>query len=780
MKKFGLYILSRPTTVILLVVLLAMAAIYPASKIRADFNLEGFYPEEDPVIYNYELLEKEFGRDDNTILIGFSDRNLISKPVLTDLKVITDSLQSVPYLRSVRSLWNATEIKNRNGNLTFNEYLKKNRLHADSLESLRNSLRDDPFLTGIFISEDLRSTAIYLEIRENENTYSNRNEIITAVNDIMDSFSADYEFHISGIPYYRNQYVNMLNEEIVVYIAISSVLIISLLWYLYRSLWGVLFPMIIVWITLLLTIATMYLTGGYLEIMSSTIAPILLCVGVADSIHMISKYDDGRDHNLTKRGSILEMLKTLGSATFLTSLTTAIGFATLISSSVVPMKSFGLYTAAGVLIAYLITIFFLPAALSKSKSDRVSSVKGNSLYKKLGWLLTKISVLNRRYYKIIVIGSLVLTTAVGIGIYNLEVNGRIFDDIDEDTEIMQDSRFFSENLTPQFPMEFIFNSGEADGVLKSGLIKDLREFENFLLQIPEIQKVNGFHTLISQVHQTIQPGSDEMVPGNDDAVAQYSLLLDINGGDELYRFVNFDYSTQRVTALVEDAGSKRINEIRDEVDNWLRGKFPDQEITITGTTILSADLTEKIVYSLAWSILLAIGAISIIMAMLFKNFRLVIISLVPNLLPLIIIGGVMGYMGIAIKPSTAVIFTISLGIAIDDSIHYLARFRIEYFQRKAMWPSLAATTIKTGRAIIITSMILVAGFGTLISSTFTSTAMMGLLVCITIGSALIADLLLLPSLFYWINPKLKIEENGKQDLQSVQRESSKVAAGHLS
>jgi len=763
-----------------MIVLLAIAAIYPASQIRTDFNLEGFYPKEDPVINNYEILENEFGRDDNTILIGFSDQDLISKRVLKDLKAVTDSLRSIPYLKAVRSVWNATEIRNRNGNLNFEEYLKESRLHPDSLQSLRNSLIDNPFLTGIFISEDVTSTAVYLEIRESENTYSNRNEIITAVDEILDSFRADYEFHISGIPYFRNQYVNMLNEEIVVYIAISSLLIISLLWYLYRSLWGVLFPMIIVWITLLLTIASMYLTGGYLEIMSSTIAPILLCVGVADSIHMISKYDDGREHNMPKRRSILEMLKTLGSATFLTSLTTAIGFATLISSSVIPMKRFGIYTAAGVLIAYLITIFFLPAALSKSGMVKVFSVKGSSLYKNLHRYLTKISILNRRYYKRIVTGGLVLTAAVGIGILNLDVNGRIYDDIDEDTRIMQDNRFFSNNLSPQFPMEFIFDSGQPDGILRYTLLEKIRDFENFLLQFPEIQKINGFHTLISRVHQALQPESNQIVPDNDNAVAQYSLLLEVNGGNELCRFVNFDYSTLRVSALVEDAGSKRINQIRDEVDSWLSGKFPDQNVTITGTTILSADLTEKIVYSLAWSILLAIGAISIIMALLFKNFRLVIISLVPNLLPLVIIGGVMGYMGIAIKPSTAVIFTISLGIAIDDSIHYLARFRVEYLHRRAMWPSLATTTVKTGRAIIITSMILIAGFGTLISSTFTSTAMMGLLICITIVAALIADLLLLPSLFYWINPKLKIGGNGRQDLPPVQRESSTVAAEHLS
>ncbi|MGF1669183.1 MAG: RND family transporter [Balneolaceae bacterium] len=779
MEKFGLYILSRPGTMISLVVLVALAAVYPAMQIRTDFNLEGFYPKNDLVIKDYQILEEEFGRDDNTILIGVSDPNLISVPVLLNLRSITDSLQTIPHINSVRSLWSATEIRSSGADLTFDEYLTESRLNADSLKQIRERLADDPFLRGVFISDDFKSTSIVIEIKENENTYPNRNVIISEINRILNQFNTGNEFHISGIPYFRNQYVNMLNEEIVVYIAISSFLIISLLLYLYRSLWGVLFPMIIVWITLLLTIAVMYLTGGHLEIMSSTIAPILLCVGVADAIHMISKYDDNREHGIPKRRSIIEMLKTLGSATFLTSLTTAIGFATLISSSVVPMQRFGIYTAAGVLIAYLITIIFLPAALSKSKKKKVFNENGSALYKKLYDVLLKVSALNRKYYKRIVTGTLLLTAGFGFGIFYLNVDGQIFDDIDEETEIMRDSRFFSENLSPQFPMEFIINSGYADGVLNASLLNRLSDFEHFLVEFPEIHKVIGFHTLISQVHQTMRPDLDEYLPADDDAIAQYSLLLEINGGDEINRFVNFDFSTLRVTAFVEDAGSGRINEIRDDINLWLNDKFPDETFTITGTTILSADLTEKIVYSLAWSIILAIIAISFIMALLFRNFRLVIISLIPNLLPLVVIGGVMGYMGIAIKPSTAVIFTISLGIAIDDSIHYLARFRIEYLRRKTMFPALSVTTVKTGRAIIITSLILIAGFGSLISSSFTSTAMMGLLVCITIGAALIADLLLLPSLFYWLKPNLKIGKNGKQDLQPVRNESPKSVLEHL-
>jgi len=760
------------------ILLVALAAVYPALQIRTDFNLEGFYPKEDEVIRNYEILEQEFGRDDNTILIGFSSDSLLSGKVLTDLKQITDSLKQVPFIEDVSSLWSAVNIRSANGTLRFDSLLTTGSLSPDSLARVRQQIENNPFASGFLVSEDFEETAILLKILEGQNSYENRNRIIASVNSILDNYRQYYIFHISGIPYYRNQYVNLLNDEIVVYIGLSSIFIIALLWFLYRSIWGLLFPMIIVWATLLLTIASMYLTGGYLEIMSSTIAPILLCVGVADAIHMISKYDDGIEHGQANKKSIISMMKMLGSATFLTSITTAIGFATLASSNIIPMKRFGIYTAAGVLIAYLITIFFLPAVLSYFNTGKVFSQKSSFIYDYFRKILTRVTVLNRRYNKQIVFGTLALTFLIGLGISKLEVNGRIFDDIEEDTQIMQDSRFFSENLTPQFPMEFIIGAGRSDGVLSAGLVNKLEEFEHFLLSFPEIHKVTGFHTLVREVHQTLQPGSGTDLPEDDNAVAQYALLLEVNSAGELERFANFDYSTARVTAFTEDAGSGRINEIRGEIESWINQHIDDYSVTVTGTTILSADLTEKIVYSLAWSILLAIAAISVIMAMLFKNFRLVIISLIPNLLPLVIIGGIMGFMGIAIKPSTAVIFTISLGIAVDDSIHYLARFRLEYLKGKPMHLALRETTVKTGRAIIITSMILIAGFGTLISSSFTSTTMMGLLVCTTIGAALIADLLLLPSLFYLINPKLSIRENGKKDLTEDQHEPREVLSGH--
>jgi len=762
LKRLGDFIIAYPKFVLFGIMAVAFMAVYPALNIRTDFNLEGFYPEDDIVIEDYQLLEEEFGRDDNAILIGFYSDSLFTKPVLEDLKALTEALEEIDFIEEVFSIWSAQEIRSEENSLTFQNYLDSDKLFDNSnIERVKESITGDPLISGFLVNSEGTATSIVLQIDQEFNTYSNRNAIIDSVDEILSGYSHNYEFHISGIPYFRNQYVNLLNGEIVMYIAISSLLIIMLLWYLYRTIWGVLFPMIIVWTTLLFTIALIQLSGGYLEIMSSTIAPILLCVGVADAVHMISKYDDSRESGSSKNKSILEMLMTLGNATLLTSITTAIGFATLLTSTVMPMQRFGAYTAVGVLIAYLITILFLPAALSRTGKKRVFNEKSGSLYPFLNHWLNRIAAINRLHYRKVLMLGLLITIGFSIGMKNVEVNGKIFDDVGENSKLMQDSKFFTENISPQFPMEFIIDTADPDGALSADLLERVNEFEKILTSYPEIHRVTGLHSLLKMVNNVM---SDDglTLPEQDNAIAQYVLLLEINEADELYRLVDFDYQKLRVTAFTEDAGSKRINEIRDEISPLMAELFPNERLTITGTTILSADLTEKIVYSLAWSILLAITAITLIMALLFRSIRLAFIALVPNLLPLIVVAGVMGFMGVDIKPSTAVIFTIALGIAVDDSIHYLARFRIEYFRRKAMLPALTATTVKTGRAIIVTSLILIAGFGTLITSAFTSTAMMGILVCATIFSALIADLFILPALFYWLKPELNISDTGEK------------------
>lgn len=755
MQKFAEFLIRHPRLFIGLFIVITFLAVYPASQIRTDFNLENFYPKDDTTVQYYRSLEEDFGRDDNIMMVGFKSDSLLTKSVLGDLKSISDSISTIKNVTDVRSLWSATDIINRDQTLTFEDYLHPDSLR-NNLQATGRKMAEDPLISGLLINEEQNTTAVYLNIDEENNSFSTRRQITADLNSILASYP-QYEFHITGIPYFRNQYVSILNTEVIFYIAFSSALIIAFLWYLYRSKWGILLPMIIVWLTVLFTVAAVTLTGGYLEIMSSTIAPILLCVGVADSIHMISKYDDAVQSGKNRRQSIIEMMKTLGSATFLTSITTAIGFGTLLTSNVIPMRRFGLYTAVGVMLAYLITITLLPSILKLTGSGKVFQDNGGKLYPKLGEWLLKLSNFNRRNVGKILSGTLLLLIITGIGIAQLRVNGRVFDDVSRDSELIKDSQFFSENLSPIFPLELIIDTEKPEGIYDPDLLQRVKKLEQHLLSYPEIQRTNSIVTLLTRIHQVMAPDEYQQspIPDNSNLIAQYMLLLEINGVDELGSLTDFDYQKIRLSSQTMDAGSERINEIRASVKNYLDKNFSEEEVVLTGSTILSADLVGKMVWSLASSIGLAFICISIVMAILFKDIKMVLIALIPNILPLVLIAGIMGYFGVDIKPSTAVIFTIAFGIAVDDTIHYLARFRVELMRGSSLREALVLTTQKTGRAMIITSLILLAGFGSLITSQFTSTTLMGLLVAGTIFIALFADLILLPALFYWIDPDLK-------------------------
>ncbi len=738
---------------------LMVVSIYPASQVRTDFNLEGFFPKESPTIQDYQLLSQEFGRDDNLIAVAFEKNNVLDKQVLQDIKELTESIESIENVTDVFSIWNANEFRNEDGQLISEPYVSEAELSTLEQHELLKKLTTNPFTSNILINQDGTVTSIIIELDDTLNSYPVRSQVINDLHDILRLYSAEYDFRIAGIPFFRNQYVDMLNEEIIMYISISSVFIMLLLWGLFRNVRGILIPIGIVWLTILLTVAFMVITGGYFEIMSSTIAPILLCVGVADSIHLLAKYQDARLNGLAQGPALRETLIILGGATFLTSITTAIGFGTLFTADVVPMQRFGLYTAAGVFIAFIVTIFVLPTILPWFKESNNNNDAQNFVHQVLGAWLKRAFLWTNLHYKKIVLISASITAIFIFGALQLRVNGKIFDDVGEDTQVMQDSNFFNERLVPQFPLEFVIETNEPGLALSADLLREIEAFEAYLNTFPEIYKTVSLTTLLKEVHATMSPESAAIdpLPDNDQLIAQYMLLLEITDPDAASRLVDFDYTKIRLASNIEDAGSYRVNEMRSEINDWLHKRFPDETIYVSGTSVLVSDLTGNIVSSLQNSIILAFILIGLIMGWLFKDWKLTFISLVPNLVPLIITAGVMGYLGVDIKPSTAVIFTIAFGIAVDDSIHFLARLRVEIGRTANLREALAITTEKTGRAIILTSLILVTGFGTLATSAFTSTMLMGTLTCLTIVTALFADLFLLPSLLLWFRDGFKTQ-----------------------
>jgi uncharacterized protein len=776
MDSLSQFLTKYPRSVLIAIVILMMASIWPTSQIRTDFSLEGFFPKEAQTIVEYQRFINDYGRDDNIIAILMEHEDVFDPLLLAQIEAAVPKIEAIYGVDATISILSAESLESDEGNLITRPWVEDKRLLYSHRDSLLQSWSDDPFLSNLVINRDGTVMGLYVKLEPDMVTYTDRQRILKELEPHIAPLYDVANVYITGIPYFRNMYVNRLNEQIIFYVSISSFLIIFLLWFLYRNWRDVLIPIGIVWVTILFTVAILQLTGGFFEIMSSTIAPILLCVGIADSIHVMSKYNDELIHGTDPNTSIRRAMVTMGTATLLTSVTTAIGFATLATSNVLPMRNFGLYTAAGVIIAFLVTIIALPAVLKLSGEKGRVNINKERIHNRIGSFLFRIDDFVFANHKAVVIVGAALTVVIGMGISQLRVNSYIFDDVGRDSDLLEAAQFASERLTPQFPLEIIVSTGVEGGIYDPNFLQRVDSMHHYLTQFPEFRKVISFASLMDQTHSLVDPiAADTLrLPDTSDRIAQYQLLLELTGTETATSYTDFDYSEVRISVLTEDMGSYRMNSLRDTLDVALARFFPSEKVMMTGSNILVSDLTHNIVNSLTWSILLAIGFIGLLMWALFRRMSLILISMIPNLLPLLVTAGIMGYFQIWIKPSTAVIFTIAFGIAVDDTIHYLARLRLEAAKGTDFRAIVRLTTEKTGRAMILTSVILLTGFGTLGFSDFDSTRLMGSLVSLTIFTALLADLVYLPALIYWIKPELKISSAISAGQDGLERESTPV------
>ncbi len=776
MDSLAQFLTKFPKTVLVAIVVLMVASVWPSSKIRTDFSLEGFFPKEAQTIVEYQRFINDYGRDDNVIAVLLQRENVLDPSLLSAVEEVIPKIEDIYGIETTISVLSAERLESDEGNLITRPWIPDTNLLITHRDSLLESWSQDPFLSDLIVNRDGTVMGLYIQLEPDMVTYTDRQRILKELEPIIEPLNEVAKVYITGIPYFRNMYVNRLNEQIVFYVSISSMLIVFLLWYLYRNWRDVLIPIGIVWVTILFTVAILQLTGGFFEIMSSTIAPILLCVGIADSIHVMSKYNDELIQGTDPNTAIRRSLVTMGTATLLTSVTTAIGFATLATSNVLPMRNFGLYTAVGVMIAFAVTVIALPAVLKLSGEKGKVNPNKERIHKRLGQMLFRLDDIVYANHRGIVLTGLLLTLVVGYGISQIRVNSYIFDDVGKDSDLLEAARFASDELTPQFPLEIIVSTDTEGGIYSPELLARVDSMHQFLEMVPEFRKVISFASLMQLTHSLVDPQmADSMrLPDSSDRIAQYQLLLELTGAESATSFTDFDYSEVRLSVLTEDMGSYRMNTLRDTLDIAIAKYFPGEKVMMTGSNILVSDLTHNIVNSLTWSILLAIVFIGLLMWALFRRVSLIFISMIPNLLPLLVTAGIMGYFQIWIKPSTAVIFTIAFGIAVDDTIHYLARLRLEASKGLDFRSTVRLTTEKTGRAMILTSIILLTGFGTLGFSDFDSTRLMGNLVSLTIFTAVVADLVFLPALIYWVKPEIGIIKSDFSVQGELERESTPV------
>jgi predicted RND superfamily exporter protein len=480
---------------------------------------------------------------------------------------------------------------------------------------------------------------------------------------------------------------------------------------------------------------------------------LMIIVGTSDVIHIMSKYIDELRAGRDKESAIKIAIKEIGLATLLTSLTTAVGFATLLTSRIDPIRNFGINAAIGVMVAYITVIFFTTSLLSFLSVDQIVKLGRQQAF----WdrLLESGYQFTRRRPGAIKIGAAVVAVLCALGISMITTNYRIESTLPRDRKITEDFLFFERELSGFRPFELAVTAKDSNRITDFAVMQQIGAIEDYVKQFPFVQStasISAVYRSINQMYNNNRPDAYEL-PDDPATYQRYQRMADRIPALNLNVLMSEDRTKARVTSRMDDMGADSIKVFLNRTDNWINQNIDTSLISIrsTGTGLIIDKNAEYIRRNLLQGLGLAIVIVCGLMALLFRSWRMLIVSLVPNILPLLLAGAMLGYLGIELEAGVSIVFAIIFGIAVDDTIHFLAKYRLLRGRNVPVQEAIHKTYREAGKAIVLTSVVLFFGFLVMLFSISPPSVTIGLLISLTLASAVVSDLLLIPLLLKWLD-----------------------------
>tara|TARA_B100000809_G_scaffold266259_1_gene328101 strand:- start:233 stop:2479 length:2247 start_codon:yes stop_codon:yes gene_type:complete len=747
--------LSKRISIIIISALFLLTGIagFMSSKLEFDYDFEHFFPQDDPDLDYFLEYRNTFENDNDFTLISIGNKQgIFDTTFLQKAHQFTKELEELKHVERVIS---ATTIKTPILN-SFG-FIEVPLLHINNLEKLKqDSIRisaSDEFTKTLF-SSDFKSICIVVH----------NSQIISkeASDELLDNLELtlnNYNFkevHYAGKIRGQKTYLTKMRFELILFLSISLLLIVTFLYLSFRSLYGIIVPLLTVFIAITGVLGIMQITGKSLDVMSTLLPTILFVVGMSDAVHILNRYIEELRSGKDKQNAIKVTFKEVGLATFFTSITTAVGFFTLMMVPIKPMQDFGIYSAIGVLLAFVIAILFLPATLTLLPKPKISTKSTAKVF----WntFLSKSFIYMIRNQRKIVIGYAAVLIISIIGIFQLQIDYKLLEDLSEDNPLQQDFRFFENNYSGIRPFEMAITTKNSSNIFNYETMLELEKIEKYLYSNYEAGFILSPVAVIKSMNKATHSGSSSYykIP---ESKSKYNALRKkmkrLNLKTKLKSIVTPDNLTCRFTGKMDDVGSMKAKQINTEFEQFFQNEINTQLIDykMTGTALLIDKNNEFLAKNMIIGLAIAFLLIALLIGLIFKSVKMALLSIIPNVIPLAIIGGIMGFLGTTINMSSSIIFTIAFGIAVDDTIHFLSKFKIESARGKSLIYSLKRTYISTGKAIILTTLILCGGFISLVFSDFKSTFLIGTYVGLILFVAVITDLLLLPVLLLNIKRK---------------------------
>lgn len=750
-------ILRNRIAILITIGLITVALGSQWKNMRFTYTEANLLPDDHEVNVTYNEFLKIFGEEGNLIVLGVKDSSLFTVEKLNAWNRLSEDFKSYDEVDAVLSIKDLQKLVKNTDKQKFElePFIKDSIESLDQITILEKELFEQyPFYDNFLFNKNTKTvrTAIYLK-KDIVNTSARKDFIIDVLEKKIEAFenANNLDVRVSGMPYIRTLNAQNIVDEIGLFVGAALLVTSLIFFFFFRSFRATFISLIVVSIGVMWTLGIIGFLNYEITVLTALIPPLIIVIGIPNCIFLINKYQNEVKSHGNKVKSLQRVVTKIGNATLMTNVTTASGFATFMLTESTLLKEFGVVASLSILAIFMLCLLIIPIIYSFMpfpKDRHLEHLNKRWIGGFVNWMERMV-----KERKITIYFSAVILLIVSmIGIFQIKVSGSLIEDMPKNQEFFQDIRFFESEFNGIMPLEIMVDTKRKKGVMKLSTLKRMNELEELIDEIPELSRPVSVVSLVKYSKQAYYNGNPKYYQLPTSQENSFILSYAKNSSSEanlLKSFVDSTGQYARITTFMKDIGTDKMERIEEDLQVKIDKVFPKENynVTITGKALVFQKGTTYLVKNLAISLSLAIFLISLFMAYMFRSFRMILISLIPNLLPLLITAGLMGYLGVPIKPSTILVFSIAFGISVDDTIHFLAKYRQElqanhWKIRKSVYAALR----ETGVSMFYTSIVLFFGFSVFTISSFGGTVALGALVSATLLFAMLSNLLLLPSL----------------------------------
>ncbi|MFC5284335.1 efflux RND transporter permease subunit [Pedobacter alpinus] len=766
-NKLSYFIINNRKSLLFIFVVITLLFFWKAREIKIAFNPGKILPSTDSTYIKYQNFRQKFGDDGNVMVLGVQNNNLFHQQFYQNWQKLHIKIEQTKGVKQVLSISNFVSLQKDTINKRFNLIKPDTKIALIPiyLDSIAKTLYKLPFYKNILFNDNKTATIMAITLDSNVLKSAKKIALIKAIEKNVNNFekAQNTEVHISGLAYIKTVLSELVAKEFALFLALTILISGCFLAIFFKSFSSVFYPIILVICGVIWSVAFMVIFDFNITLLTGVIAPLMVIIGIPNSILIINKYQFEYQIHQNKKTALLLTIEKIGATIFIANLTTAIGFAVLYFTNSNVLQEFGITAAIGVMFTWLICLIILPIIFSFLAPPVIKEHQPLVEKKWITLFLEWVEKLVIYKLKAIYVTTLLLIIIAVLGVYQIKTNGFVVDDLPKSNAVYQDLKFFEDKFNGVLPLELEISNRKKNNIIKLSTLNKIDDLERLLKEYPAFGKAISLNNAVKYATQTFYNGNPNYYRTPNQFEGSFILEYVSNSGkgtNMTKSFVDSAKSSTRFTIQMKDIGSENVNnliaKLKPRVDSVFNPKIYD--VILTGPVIMYVEGTNYLVKNLKQSLILAIFLISLVMWFLFRSIKMVLISLIPNLIPLLITAGVMGFIGLALKPSTVLIFSIALGIASDQTIYFLTRYQQELKAGNFNILTIIKNTIKeTGFSMIYTSIILFFGFGVFMFSTFGGTVALGGLLAITLLTSMLFNLIFLPALLISVYLKKDIE-----------------------